>query len=131
MDKLIDMSAVVPSRYLGAAAWYMNRKTLAAVRKLRDANELPLIQFEEGGFTLLGHPVVLEDYMPNAASDSFPIVFGDMKSAYSLCDIEETYLIDPYSVDGAVQIKATSRKGSIVGKNDSIVVLMCTDKDGA
>lgn len=130
IDLLIDATVVVPSAYLGNSKWYMNRKTQATIRKLKDADGRPLLQFEGGAFNLLGHPVVLEDYMPNIAAESFPIIFGDLNSAYRLCDIDETYLIDPYSLDGATQIKTTSRKGSIIGNNDAIVVVMITDKDG-
>lgn len=130
IDLLIDATVVVPSKYLGASAWYMNRKTQAVLRKLKDADGKALLQFEAGAFTLLGHPVVLEDYMPSPAAESFPIIFGDLNSAYRLCNIDENYLIDPYSVDGATQIKTSSRKGSLIGNNDAIVVIMCTDKDG-
>ena len=94
----------------------MNRKTQAVLRKLKDADGKALLQFEAGAFTLLGHPVVLEDYMPSPAAESFPIIFGDLNSAYRLCNIDENYLIDPYSVDGATQIKTSSRKGSLIGK---------------
>lgn len=130
IDLLIDTTVVVPSAYLSTSRWYMNRRVQGAIRKLKDADGRPLLQFEGGAFNLLGHPVVLEDYMPNAAADSFPIIFGDLNKAYRLCNIDETYLIDPYSVDGATQIKTSSRKGSLIGNNDAIVVVMCTDKDG-
>lgn len=130
IDLLIDVTVAVPSKYLSESKWYMNRRTQALVRKLKDGEGRPLLQFEGGAFNLLGHPVVLEDYMPNVASDSFPIVFGDLAKAYRLCDIDSTYLIDPYSVDGATQIKTSTRKGSLIGANDAIVVVMATDKDG-
>lgn len=130
MDKLIDMTVAVPSKYLANSSWTMNRRSLGEIRKLRDGQERPLIQFESGAFSLLGHPISLEDYMPSQAAEACPIIFGDLKAAYYLCDIDETYLIDPYSVDGAVQVKTSSRKGSMIGNNDAIVILICTDKDG-
>lgn len=130
IDLLIDATIVVPSAYLGNSSWTMNRRTQGAIRKLKDAEGRPLIQFEGGMFNLLGHPMQLEDYMPNAAAESFPIIFGDLNSAYRLCDIDENYLIDPYSTDGAVVVKTSSRKGSLIGNNDAIVVIMATDKDG-
>ncbi len=130
IDLLIDVTVAVPSKYLSASKWYMNRRTQAMVRKLKDADGRPLLQFEGGAFNVLGHPVVLEDYMRAVASDSFPIIFGDLNKAYRLCDIDETYLVDPYSIDGATQIKTSVRKGSLIGANDAIVVVMATDKDG-
>jgi len=130
MDKLIDITAALPSNYLNNASWTMNRRTLASIRKLRDTQERPLVQFEGGAFNLIGYPIILEDYMPNAAQDAFPIIFGDLEKAYKLINIDETYLIDPYSVDGAVQLKSTTRKGSLIGNNDAIVVFQTTDADG-
>lgn len=123
IDLLIDITAALPTAYLGAAKWLMNRRTLAALRKLKDLEGRPYIQFEAGGFTLIGHPVALEDYMPDITAGSTPIVFGDVKSAYTLADIDDKFLVDPYSIDGAVQFKQTSRKGDLVQKNDAIVVV--------
>jgi HK97 family phage major capsid protein len=130
MDLLIDATVAIPSNYLASASWTLNRRTLGKIRKLRDGEERPLIQFEMGSFSLLGHAITVEDYMPNEAADSFPIIFGDLKKAYALCDIDSTYLLDPYSVDGAVQIKSSIRKGSLVQNNDAIIVIQCTDSDG-
>jgi len=130
MDLLIDATVIVPSKYLAASKWTMNRRTLGAVRKLRDTQDRPLVQFEAGNFNLVGYPIMLEDYMPDAAVDSFPIIFGDLKSAYNLVNIDENYLVDPYSVDGAVVLKTSVRKGSLIGNNDAIVVIQATDKNG-
>jgi len=130
MNLLIDATVVVPSKYLANSKWTMNRRTLGAIRKLRDTQDRPLVQFEAGNFNLVGYTVMLEDYMPDPAVDSFPIIFGDLKSAYNLVNIDESFLIDPYSTDGAVVVKTSVRKGSLIGNNDAIVVIQATDKNG-
>ena len=132
IDNAIDMTTVVPSRYLAGAKFVMNRRTLGNYRKLRDADNKPLIQFEAGGFSLVGYVVVIEDYMPNEdgtvqgtamTGKKFPVIFGDLSKAYALCSIDDNFLVDPYSADGGVTIKYSSRKGDIVQNNDAIVVL--------
>lgn len=135
IDNAIDMTTIVPSKYLGNSKFVMNRRTLGAYRKLRDTQDRPLIQFEAGSFNLVGYPVVIEDYMPNEdgtvqgtalTGKNFPVIFGDLGRAYALCSIDDKFLVDPYSADGGVTIKYSSRKGDIVQNNDAIVVLRST-----
>jgi HK97 family phage major capsid protein len=135
IDTAIDMSIVVPSAYLGNSKYVMNRRTLGLYRKLRDGFDRPLIQWEAGNFTLQGYSVAIEDYMPNVdgtvsnvtvGSTPFPVIFGDLSKAFALCSIDDKFLIDPYSADGGVMLKYTSRKGDIVQNNDAIVVLRTT-----
>jgi HK97 family phage major capsid protein len=132
IDNAIDMTTLVPSRYLGNSKFVMNRRTLGNYRKLRDEDNKPLIQFEAGGFFLVGYSIVIEDYMPNEdgtvqgtamTGKKFPVIFGDLSKAFALCSIDDNFLVDPYSADGGVTIKYSSRKGDIVQNNDAIVVL--------
>jgi HK97 family phage major capsid protein len=123
MDIVIDLTTVLPSKYLAGASFLMNRRTLAEFRKLKDTQGRALVQFEQGGFTLVGHAVHIEDYWPDIASGSYPVLFGDLKQAFALINYSESFLVDPYSVDGAIQLKSTVIKGDIVQNNDAIVLL--------
>lgn len=125
MDNMIDMTIALPTPYLNGSTWTLNRRTLGVLRKMRDAEQRPLIQFESGGFVLLGHSINIEDYFPNVAADATPVCFGQLSKAYTLINIDDKFLLDPYSVDGGVQIKATSRKGEMVMHNDAVVFLRC------
>lgn len=131
VDNMIDMTIDVPTMYLANSKFVMNRRTMGVLRKLKvdgaspSTDARPLLQFEAGGFTLIGHSVVIEDYMPDLAANSTPVIFGDLSRAYVLIDIDDEYLVDPYSTDGVVTLKSTSRKGEIVQNNDAIVVLKC------
>lgn len=129
MDNMIDLTIAVPTQYLGGSKFVMNRRTLGEFRKLRvggdaavTADARALIQFEAGNFSLVGHTVAIEDYMPNVAAGSTPIIFGDLSKAFTLIDIDNEYLVDPYTTDGVVTLKATIRKGEMVQNNDAIVV---------
>lgn len=126
VDNLIDMTIMLPTAYLAGSSFTMNRRTLGRLRKLRDTQERPLIQFEASGFNILGFGINIEDYWPDIVADAYPICFGQLSKAYTLIDIDDKYLIDPYSVDGGVQIKATSRKGEMVMHNDAITFLRCS-----
>ena len=124
IDTVIDLTAVLPSKYLGGANFVMNRFTFAEYRKLKDLEGRPLIQFEAGGFQMAGYSVVLEDYMqPQDGSLKAPVIFGDLSKAFALCSIDDFFLVDPYSADGAVTLKYESRKGDLIQLNDAIVIL--------
>ncbi|AUS01924.1 coil containing protein [Vibrio phage 3.058.O._10N.286.46.B8] len=125
MDNLIDMTVQLPTQYLNGSSYTMNRRTLGRLRKLRDTQERPLIQFERGGFSILGFGINVEDYWPGEAADATPIGFGQLSKAYTLINIDDKFLLDPYSQDGGVVIKATSRKGEMVMHNDAVVFLRC------
>lgn len=125
MDNMINMTIALPTPYLNGSSWTLNRRTLGTLRKMRDAEQRPLIQFESGGFTLLGHSLNIEDYFPDAVANSTPICFGQIAKAYTLINIDDKFLLDPYSQDGGVLIKATSRKGEMVMHNDAVVFLRC------
>lgn len=125
MDNMIDMTVALPTQYMNGSSWTLNRRTLGQLRKLRDAEQRPLIQFESGGFTLLGFGLNIEDYWPDQAANSTPVCFGQISKAYTLINIDDKFLLDPYSQDGGVLIKTTSRKGEMVMHNDAIVLLYC------
>ncbi|MBS3849704.1 phage major capsid protein [Devosia sp. BSSL-BM10] len=88
-DKLIDLQSSLKVGHLAGAVWKMNRKTLAVARKLKDGQGNFIWQraLEAGKpDTLLGHPVVLAEDMPDIATDSTPIAFGNFKAGYTIVD---------------------------------------------
>lgn len=138
IDNAIDLTVFLPSRHLAGARFTMNRRTLGAYRKLKDLDGRPMVQFEDGGFNLVGYGINIEDYLPDAdgtnpanyalADMRYPVIFGRLDKAYALCHISDNFLFDPYSADGGVMLKFESRKGDIIQSNDAIVVLR-TDGD--
>ena len=77
----------------GRPIWVMNRKMLAHLRTMKDANGRPVLfeNWADNSKTLLGAPIVLVDEMPSPdfatpANDSGKtfIVFGDFKYCYFL-----------------------------------------------
>lgn len=84
-DKLIDLIHALKAQYRAFGAFLLNDLTLAAIRKFKDGqgNYLwqPGLQAGVAG-VLLGYPVRTDDYMPDVASGSLSIAFGDFKRAY-------------------------------------------------
>ncbi|UWR82885.1 phage major capsid protein [Phaeobacter inhibens] len=88
-DALIDHFYAVKTGYAANGVWLMNRKTMALVRKLKDADGQYLWQ---PGLTvgqpanLLGRPVYEAVDMPDPTSGNTPIVFGDFATGYAVAD---------------------------------------------
>lgn len=93
-DGLINVPFSVPAQYRQQnSTWLLNKNTLSVIAKLKDANNNYLLvpyQYRGGeanpiGHTLLGYPVLEDEDMPDIASNSYPILFGDL-SAYQIVD---------------------------------------------
>ena len=86
LDELIDVQEQVPDAYQKNAYWIMNRKTRAAIRKLKSSvtgdyllNRDPNSKW---GYTLLGKDVFTTDTMPEvkaANAGKVAVYYGDMK----------------------------------------------------
>jgi HK97 family phage major capsid protein len=130
-DNLIDMEFYVPSVYQENSAYIMNRNTLKSYRKMSDESGKKFVMFSGGNFLINERIVFLDDFMPNAdgtgpksiTEHKSPVIFGDLGQAYAICNVEDKFILDPFSADGGVVIKHTSRKGDLMQRNDAIVVL--------
>lgn len=137
MNYVIDVCNFLPTRYLGKAAWYMNRKTKGVFEKLRDADDKPLLMYDfiEGlpgrRLILNGYPVIIDDTMPNIAANSTFAIFGDLSSAFAMApgDIDQM-LLDPYTVKGCLLVYTEKEFFEIVQRSDAIVVCAATANDG-
>lgn len=79
-DELIDLQESIIDFYQPGAMWIMNRKTRAAIRKLKDANGRYLLQDDitaPFGKVLLGKPVYTSDNMPEMEAGKAAIFYGD------------------------------------------------------
>lgn len=114
-DSLIDLVYALPGAYTGNASFAVNRKTLAAIRKLKDGNGNYLWQpsYVAGQpSTLLGFPVVEVPDMPDVALDAVPLLFGDFRQSYLIVDyIGVRVLRDPYTNKPYVMFYTTKRVG--------------------
>ncbi len=117
---LIDLYHGLKTAYALQGTWLINRATLGEVRKLKDgqnnyvwqpglANGIPN--------TILGQPYVEVPDMPDVAAGAFPIIFGDVRRAYTIIDrINLSVLRDPFTqaTSGNVRFIARRRVGGQV-----------------
>lgn len=126
-DKLVDLVQSLRPPYRQGATWVMNSKTLATVRKMKDSNGAFLWQpglLSGNADTLLGYPVLEAEDMPDIATDSLSIAFGNFKAGYIITERAETQILrDPYSNKPFVYFYATKRIGGIVCNSEAIKLM--------
>ncbi|MDO5443186.1 MAG: phage major capsid protein [Bacteroidia bacterium] len=74
-DDVIALYFSVKAEYRTNAVWLMNDKTALALRKLKDSAGNYL--WNNADNTILGKPVMISEYMPDAEEGTKPIAFGD------------------------------------------------------
>lgn len=126
VDALIDLVFTPKPQYRQNARFVMNRKTLSAVRKLKDADDRYIWEPTDGGLgsSLLGYPITEMEDMPDIASDAHAIAFGDFARGYLIVDRAGVRVLrDPYSNKPYVLFYVTKRVGGGVQNFDAIKTL--------
>lgn len=104
-DALIDLVYAPKTAYRARGRFVMNRQTVSAVRRFKDADGNYLWQpslSAAGTSTLLGYPVTEAEDMPDIGSDAFAIAFGDFEKGYLVVDRQGVEVLrDPYSAKPA------------------------------
>ena len=126
-DKLIDLIYAPKAQYRPNGRFVMNRKTVSAVRKFKDADGnyiwSPATRPGETA-SLLGYPVTEIETMPDVAANSFAIAFGDFQRGYLIVDRAGVRVLrDPYSAKPYVLFYTTKRVGGGVQNFDAIKVM--------
>ncbi len=123
---LIDLYHGLKTAYALQGTWLLNRATLGDVRRLKDgqnnyiwqpglANGIPN--------TILGQPYVEVPDMPDVAAGAFPVIFGDLRRAYTIVDrINLSVLRDPFTqaTNGNIRFIARRRVGGQVVLGEAI-----------
>lgn len=127
---IVDITNTIPTQWLAGSKFHMNRKTKGVIQKVRDADNHPIFMnsYMEGGrLTLMGHPVVIDDTLPDIAVDSTPIIFGNLGAAFALNDGDiNKLLIDPYTVDECTVVKYSKEMFEMVQNTDAVLMIACT-----
>ncbi len=125
-DKLIDLVYALKSQFRANARFVMNRRTVSAVRKLKDSDGNYLWRPGAAGeaASLLGYPVTEIEDMPDIAANSFSVAFGDFRRGYLIVDRQGARVLrDPYSLKPYVLFYTTKRVGGGVQNFDAIKVM--------
>jgi HK97 family phage major capsid protein len=117
-DAIIDLVYALDARYRAGASFVMNSKTAGLIRKLKDADGRFL--WSDGlaagePARLMGYPVLVAEDMPDVASDSLSIAFGDFGAGYTIAERPDLRVLrDPFSAKPHVLFYATKRVGGDV-----------------
>jgi len=93
---LIALYGALDPAYESTASWLMNSTTRAGMMGVLDGFGRPLFipSPNVGAFdTLLGRPVVLNQFLPNVTANSKPLMFGDFKQGYTFRTVGDLQVI--------------------------------------
>lgn len=126
-DAIIDLVYALGAQYRANASFVMNSKTAGLLRKLKDADGRFL--WSDGlaagePARLLGYPVLIAEDMPDAATDSLSLAFGDFAAGYTIAERPDLRVLrDPFSAKPHVLFYATKRVGGDVSDFSAIKLL--------
>ena len=126
-NALVDLVFSLGSQYRANATFVLNSKTVGQVRKLKDADGRFLWSDSLAGgepSRLMGYPVLVCEDMPDIATDSLSIAFGDFGAGYTIAERPDLRILrDPFSAKPHVMFYASKRVGGDVSNFDAIKVL--------
>ncbi len=127
VDQLIDLVYAPATPFRANGRFVMNRRTVSAVRKLKDGDGRYIWQPGSGGeaATILGYPVTEVEDMPDIGSGNAAIAFGDFRRFYLIVDRQGARVLrDPYSAKPYVLFYTTKRVGGGVQNFDAVRVMV-------
>jgi len=126
-DAIVDLVYALGAQYRANGTFIMNSKTAGLIRKLKDGDGRFL--WSDGlaagePARLMGYPVLVAEDMPDAASDSYSIAFGDFAAGYTIAERPDLRVLrDPFSAKPHVLFYATKRVGGDVSDFAAIKLL--------
>ena len=127
-DKIIDLQHALKTRYRAGAVMLMSDDSLSKVRQMKDGsgNFYLFNPQATAGFagSVLGSPVVLDDYMPTIASDSYSIAYGNFARAYKIVRRRGiAMIVDRYTKKGFTKHYTTRRTGGGIVNYEAFKVM--------
>lgn len=112
-DELLDLQFSVDEEYAKRGKYQMNRNTLLSIAKLKDSNGDYLITSATDGIgkRLFGKPVVVNNNLPDMATGTKPVIFGDL-SAYMVRNVQGLNIFrfnELYQETNEIGFKASGR----------------------
>jgi len=127
-DGLIDLKNALKEAYQVGAVFLAKRASFGDILKLKDGEGAYLLnlQMMENGapMQILGRPVLFADDMPDVASASEPVAYGDFSVGYTIVDrFGIRTLRDPFTDKPNVRFYSTKRVGGDVTNFEAIKIL--------
>jgi HK97 family phage major capsid protein len=136
LDALIGTFYKLPGAYAANGSWIMRRETMGLIRQYADSSTNGRLWSDSLAngtpATLLGRPVyesVDMDVLPTATGTKYPIVFGDMASAYQIVDrVGIALRVDDLTGadNGIVKVRWRRRVGGAPLLNEAAILIKST-----
>lgn len=126
-DYLLDLVYALKKQYRAAASWMLTDLTESQIRKVKDGDGrylwVPGLSADQSA-TLLGKPVNTDNNMPELASNSYSIAFGDFRTAYKILDPGMmTILRDPFTAKPFIKLYTTKRVGGGIANFEAVKLM--------
>ena len=126
-DSLYELQDALKEKFASSAKWYMNRRTVSFIRRMKDADGQylwqPSLQVKTPP-TLLGDPIVRMNYMPTVAAGALAMMYGALNQAYLIVDrLAIRVLRDPYTQTPYVLFKTNKRVGGDVVNFEAVKLM--------
>lgn len=127
-DKVIDLQHALKQIYRPGAVWLMNDATLAIMRQFKDGSGAFYLWNPDPASgpsgTFLGSRVVVDDYMPAIAANSYSVAYGNFQRGYTIVDRRGTaVIIDRVTKKGTSKFHMSRRVGGGVTNFEAIKLL--------
>ncbi len=127
-DKLTEMICALraPYKQCGKVGWVLNLTSAGVVRKFKFGATTDSYVWQEGisagdPAMLLGHPVWLDENMPDLGADTFPIAFGNWEMAYKIVEKAGIRMLrDPFTSKPNFLFYAFRRVGCGLANSETI-----------
>ena len=123
-DIFDDTIAALKPQYRKEASWLMNRTTAAVIRKLKTSTGERLWQPQIAAGqppTLMGYPVIEDDFMPAIGANTMSVAFGHFRKGYILVRrLGLRFLVDPYTAKPKVRLYTYQRVGGGIANSEAI-----------
>ena len=128
-DDMISLYFSVDKEYRRNGMWLMNDRTALALRKLKDNDGNYL--WNNADNTILGKPVVISEYMPDADSGNKPVAFGDFSYYWIIGrkPVSVRSLTEKFSIYDQVGYLGVEYLDGKLVRNEAIKVIQITDKE--
>lgn len=126
-ESVVDVIYALDAEYRADATFVMNSKTAGLIRKLKDNDGRFL--WSDGlaaaePARLMGYPVLIAEDMPDPATGSNSIAFGNFQVGYTIAERPDLRVLrDPFSAKPHVLFYATKRVGGDVSDFAAIKIL--------
>ena len=122
-DAVIEQYFSVKAEYRKNAVWLMNDKTALALRRLKDADGNYL--WNTSNDTILGKPVKISEFMPDAESGKKPIAFGDFSYYWLILrsNVSVRTLVEKFALNNQIGYLAMEFLDGKLIRKDAIKLL--------